>query len=134
MPWGKTGNIRGPAGFGTVAPSTPARAIGTAFQPHATKAVECSYAVKTQVTNPLLAGTSTTRVRLLSDASNPPTTVRDVVEATSGVGVSVTLALTTSNTASLRYLVPPGHYVLLDQAITGTGAASIVAQVEEVLG
>ena len=125
---------QGPAGFGTVAPSTSARAIGTVFQPSTTKAVECSYSVKTQVTNPLLAGTSTTTVRLLSDASNPPTTVRDVVEATSGVGVSVTLALTTSNTAALRYIVPPGHYVLLQQSISGTGVATLVAQTEEVLG
>lgn len=132
-PQGATG-ATGPAGLGTVTPSTPTRAIGTAFQPHATKAVECSYAVKAQVTNPLLAGTSTTTVRLLSDASNPPTTVRDVVEATSGVGVSVTLALTTSNTAALRYIVPAGHYVLLQQTISGTGVASIVAQTEEVLG
>lgn len=132
-PQGATG-AQGPAGFGTVTPSTPARAIGTAFQPHATKAVECSYAVKAQVTNPLLAGTSTTTVKLLSDAANPPITVRDTVEATSGVGVSVTLALTTSNTAALRYIVPPGHWVLLQQTISGTGAASIVAQTEEVLG
>lgn len=124
----------GPAGLGTITPSTPNRAFGTAFQPNATKAVECSYAVKAQVTNPLLAGTSTTTVRLLSDAANPPTTVRDVVEATSGVGVSVTLALTTSNTAALRYIVPAGHYVLLQQTVTGTGQASIVAQTEEVLG
>lgn len=138
-PQGATGpqgaaGAQGPAGFGTVTPSTPTRAIGTAFQPHATKAVECSYAVKAQVTNPLLAGTSTTTVRLLSDAANPPTTVRDVVEATSGVGVSVTLALTTSNTAALRYIVPSGHYVLLQQTVSGTGQASIVAQTEEVLG
>jgi len=132
-PQGATG-ATGPAGLGTVTPSTPTRAIGTAFQPSATKAVECSYAVKAQVTNPLLAGTSSTTVRLLSDASNPPTTVRDVVEATSGVGVSVTLALTTSNTAALRYIVPAGHYVMLQQTIAGTGAASIVAQTEEVLG
>jgi len=130
---GATG-AQGPAGLGTITPSTPTRAIGTAFQPSTTKAVECSYAVRTQVTNPLVAGTSTTTVRLLSDASNPPTTVRDVVEATSGVGVSVTIALTTSNTAALRYIVPAGHYVLLQQTITGTGQATIVAQTEETLG
>lgn len=130
---GATG-AQGPAGFGTVTPATPTRAIGAAFQPHATKAVECSYAVKAQVTNPLVAGTSTTTVQLLSDAANPPTTVRDVVEATSGVGLSVTIALTTSNTAALRYLVPPGHFVLLKQTVAGTGTASLVAQTEEVLG
>jgi Collagen triple helix repeat (20 copies) len=135
-PQGATGatGAQGPAGFGTVTPSTPTRAIGTAFQPHATKAVECSYSIKTQVTNPLVLGTSITTVKLLSDASNPPTTVRDTVEATSGVGASVTIALTTSNTAALRYIVPPGHYVLLQQTTSGTGAASIVAQTEEVLG
>lgn len=130
---GATG-AQGPAGFSTVTPSTPTRVIGTAFQPNATKAVECSYAIKTQVTNPLLVGTSVATVRLLSDASNPPTTVRDHVEATSGVGISVTLALTTSNTAALRYLVPAGHYVLLQQSISGTGVVSIIAQTEEVLG
>jgi hypothetical protein len=117
-----------------VTPSTPARAIGTAFQPSTAKPVLASYAVKAQVTNPLLAGTSTTTVRLLSDAANPPTTVRDVVEASSGVGLSVTIQITTSNTAALRYLVPPGHFVLLQQAIVGTGTASIVAQTEEAIG
>ena len=45
-----------------------------------------------------------------------------------------TQGLTTSNTAALRYIVPPGHFVLLQQTISGTGTASIVAQTEEVLG
>lgn len=135
-PAGATGatGAQGPAGFGTVAPSTSTRALDTTFQPSATKAVLVSYSIKTQVTNPLLIGTSTCTVRLLSDASNPPTTERGRAEATSGVGVTVTLALTTSNTAVLSYLVPAGHYVRLVSAVTGTGTASIVAQTEEVLG
>ncbi|MGJ3625955.1 hypothetical protein AB5I41_01460 [Sphingomonas sp. MMS24-JH45] len=53
-----------------VTPSTPTRSIGTAFQPSTTKAVLCIYSVKTQVTNPLLVGTSTCTVRLLSDAAS----------------------------------------------------------------
>ncbi|MGJ3630214.1 hypothetical protein AB5I41_31460 [Sphingomonas sp. MMS24-JH45] len=78
-----------------VTPSTPTRSIGTAFQPSTTKAVLCIYSVKTQVTNPLLVGTCppTCTVRLLSDAASTPTTERGRVEASSGVGVTVTIAL-----------------------------------------
>jgi hypothetical protein len=124
----------GPAGFSTVTPSTPTRVLGTAFQPHATKAVLTSYSAKTQVTNPLLAGASTATVTLLSDAANPPTTERARVEAVSSVGLAVSLALTTANTAPLTYLVPAGHYVRLVSTVTGTGSTAIVSQVEEVLG
>ncbi|WP_298704628.1 hypothetical protein [uncultured Variovorax sp.] len=70
---------------------------------------------------------------LLSDAATTPTTERGRVEATSGVGVSVTLALTTSNTAQLSYVVPAGHWVRLVSTVSGTGSAAIVSQVEETL-
>lgn len=129
---GDTGPAGAP-GLVSVTPSTPARALGTAFQPSATKATFVSYAVKTSVTNPLLVGTSTATVILLSDASATPTTERGRVEATSGVGVSVTLALTTSNTAQLTYVVPAGHWVRLVSTVSGTGSAAIVSQVEEAL-
>ncbi len=114
--------------------TTSTRAIGTAFQPSTTKPTLVSYSAKTQVTNPLLAGTSTATLVLLSDAANPPTTERARVEASSGVGVSVTLALTTTNTAPLTYIVPPGHYVRLVSTVVGTGATSIASQVEQTLG
>jgi len=130
---GKDG-ATGPAGLGTVAPATPIRVLGTAFQPSATKAVLVSYSVRTVVTNPLLAGTSTASVALLSDASNPPTTERCRVAADSSVGITVSIALTTSNTAPLTYLVPAGHYVRLVSAVTGTGATAIISQTEEALG
>lgn len=130
---GATGD-RGPAGFGTVTPATPTRAFGSAFRPNADKAVAVSYSVKTQVTNPLVAGNSTATVRILSDAANPPTTERGRCEAVSGVGLAVTIALTTANTAVLSYIVPPGHYVLLTSAGTGTFANSIAAQTETTLG
>jgi hypothetical protein len=124
----------GPAGLGAVAPIVSSRTLGATFQPSATKATLVSYSVKTQVTNPLLAGTSTSTVTLLSDAANPPTTERARVEATSGVGLSVSIALTTSNTAPLIYIVPPGHYVRLVSTVSGTGATSITSQTEETLG
>lgn len=124
----------GPAGLGTVTPSTPTRVIGTAFQPSATKAVAVSYSARTQVTNPLLAGSSTAMVTLLSDASNPPTTERCRVAAESSVALAVAIAITTSNTAPLSYIVPPSHYVRLVSSTTGTASTSIISQVEEALG
>lgn len=135
-PTGATGATgpQGPAGLGTVTPSTPTRALGTAFQPNATKATLVSYSARTQVTNPLLVGTSTATVTLLSDANNPPTTERCRVTAESAVGVTVTLALTTSNTAPLTYIVPAGHYVRLVSTVTGTGQTSLISQTEEALG
>jgi hypothetical protein len=130
---GSTG-ATGPAGLGTVTPSTPARALGTAFQPNASKAVLCAYGIRTQVTNPAIAGTSRAEVKLFSDANNPPTTERARAAADSTVGLVVGFALTTANEATISYLVPAGHYVRLVQAITGTAQASIVSQVEEALG
>lgn len=124
----------GPAGLGTVTPSTPARVLGTAFQPSATKATLVSYSAKTLVTNPLIAGTSTGTVRLLSDAANPPATERCRAEATSAVGLAVSIALTTSNTSTLTYIVPAGHYVLLSSTGGGTFTNTLAAQTEETLG
>jgi hypothetical protein len=133
---GATGSAgdQGPAGFGTVTPSTPARTIGAAFQPNATKAVLASYSCVTQVTNPLLEGNSSAMVRLLSDASNPPTIERCRVAALSSVALTVGVQITTSNTAPLAYIVPAGHYVLLSSTTSGTASVSIAAQTEEVLG
>jgi hypothetical protein len=108
--------------------------LNAVFQPSTTKPVFVSYSVKTSVTNPLAAGTSTATVTLLSDAANPPTTERGRLEATSSVGLAVTIALTTSNTAPLAYVVPPGHFVKLVSAVTGTGSAAIASQTEVTLG
>lgn len=132
-PQGATG-ATGPAGLGTVTPFASTRALGTTFQPSAIKAVLVSYTITTQVTNPLLAGTSTCTVTLLSDSAATPTTERARVGATSGVGLTVSIQITTSNTATLSYLVPPGHYVRLVSAVTGTGSAAIIFQNEVTLG
>lgn len=130
---GDTG-ATGPAGLGTITPSTPSRSLNTTFQPSATKAVLTSYSIQLSVTNPLLVGTSSAQVQLLSDSSNPPTTVRATAGISSGVGITVTLALTTGNTIPVTYIVPAGHYVRLVSTTTGTGSASIAAQAEEALG
>lgn len=124
----------GAAGLGTVTPSTPARVLGTAFQPNTAKACLVSYTLKTQVANPIVIGTSVSTIQLLSDSAATPTTERGRVEATSGVAISVNIVLTTSNTATLTYMVPAGHYVRLVASGSGTHTETIVAQVEEALG
>lgn len=118
----------------SVVPASTSRTLGTTFQPSATKRVQVSYSIRTQVTNPLLVGSSIATVTLLSDANNPPTTERCRVSAESTVGLAVSIALTTVNVAPLTYLVPVGHYVRLVSTVTGTGSTSIVSQTEETLG
>lgn len=133
---GPTGNTgaTGPAGLGTISVSISTRTLNTNFTPSATKSTFVCYTARTQVTNPLLVGTSTATVRLLSDTSVTPTTERGRVEASSAVGVTVALALTTSNTAPICYIVPAGHNVRLESTTSGTGTATLVSQFEETLG
>lgn len=115
--------------------STPARTInGTPFQIHATKPVLLTYTFKCQVTNPLIAGNSTGTVRVLSDSATVPTIERGRVEAVSSVGVAVAIAITTSNTATITYLVPAGHYVKIEGTTSGTATNTFVAQAEEIIG
>lgn len=133
---GSTGNTgaTGPAGLGTVTPSTPSRVLNSAFQPNAAKVTQCSYSVFTSVTNPLLAGSSTASCILLSDAANPPTTERCRTTLASAVALTVGVQITNSQTIPLDYIVPPGHYVKLLSATTGTASTSIASQTEETLG
>lgn len=133
LPVGATG-ATGPAGLGTVTPAPTARTLGVAFRPSTTKAVWVSYTIRTQVTNPLLAGTSSAEVVLYSDAATTPTVERGRVGASSGVGLAVAIALTTANTATVSFIVPAGWYVLLTSNVSGTGSASIISQVEVTLG
>lgn len=117
-----------------VTPSTPTRAIGTAFRPSTTKATLCTYSVQVQAATPLLAGSATATVELLSDANATPTTVRARASVGQQVGLSVSIAITDSNVIPLSYIVPAGHYVLLKSTVAGTASTSIVAQTEETLG
>lgn len=126
---GDTGST-GPAGTISVSVSTPTRVLGTAFQPSTTRPTLVLYSIKTAVTNPLLAGASTAMVQLMSDTNATPTTVRGEVAAESSVGLAVAVAITTSNTAVLAYLVPANHYVRLVSTTTGTGTTSVIRQTE----
>lgn len=125
------GGAQGPSGVSTVTPSLPSRVLGTAFQPSSTKAVAASYAVKIVIppSNPTINHEA--KVELLSGAVNPPTTVRDVVGMSAG-GFPTS---TSSQTSSLRYMVPAGHYVLLKSTVvSGSPTVTLVSQCEETLG
>lgn len=125
---------QGPAGFGTVTPSTPTRTIGTAFQPSATNAVLCIYSIQIACTASLTGGQTGT-VQLLSDASNPPTTVRATIGNQNTSTLTIGLTIVNNQTATLSYLVPIGQYVKLVSAnVTGTPTFTMIAQTEEVLG
>lgn len=133
---GSTGTTgaQGPAGFSTVTPSTPSRTIGTAFQPSATNAVVCLYSIQISCTADLSGG-AVGQVQLLSDASNPPTTVRATIANQNTSTLTVGLTVVNNQTAVLPYLVPIGHYVkLVSTNTTGTPSYAMVSQTEAVLG
>lgn len=133
-PQGLTGP-QGPSGsIGTIDSVVSSRALNTTFQPSTTKSVRVGYTIRTQVTNPLLAGASRGEVKLLCDANNPPATERGRCAAESSVALTVSIAITTANECVVDYTVPPGHYVRLASSGSGTFTNSIVAQVEQYLG
>lgn len=129
-----TPGAQGPAGFGTVTPSTPTRSLNAAFRPSTDKTTLVSYSVRVSATNPLLAGSSTATVVLRSDASTTPTTERARAECRASVALAVSVAITNAQVIPLTYIVPAGHYVLLASSGNGTFSAEIVSQVEEALG
>jgi len=130
-PQGATG-ATGPAGagFGTLSPSTPSRAFGTAFQPSTTVPTFVSYSARVVSALSLVTGQAG-RVELRSDTSNPPTTVRARVAGGSTGTLAVGLAIADIAEGPLAYIVPAGHYVnLVTVNETGTPTYSITSQVE----
>ena len=120
-------------GLPDLSPSSPSRSLGTAFQPSATRPTFVSYSgrIVSQIT---LSGGQSGRIELRSDASNPPTTVRARVAG--GATGTVVAGVSQSDTAEapLSYIVPAGHFVLLQSVNeTSTPTYSIGAQVEIVL-
>lgn len=109
-------------------PTTPARVLGTAFQPSVERPCWVSYTIEISISSTLL-GTANRQVSLLSDTVNPPTTAR----ASTRNQMSGVLA-TNVQRSQLSYLVPKGHFVAVNiTGTTGTGSAAIVEQVETVL-
>lgn len=138
---GATGNIGVPGGTGstgstgatgtiTTTPATTTRTFNTTFQPSAVNPTLVSYTVQI-VANFSLTGSQTGTVQLLSDSSNPPTTVRAVVS--SGLSGTIAIGLNMNNTqvGPLPYIVPAGDFVLLTSS--GSAAITMLAQVEVTL-
>lgn len=121
------------AGFGTITLNTPSRSLGTAFQPSTTRPSLVSYSGRV-VSSLSISGGQSGRIELRSDSSNPPTTVRArVAGGITGTAV-VGVAMSDTVEAPITYLVPAGHWVLLQSVNeTGTPTYSLGAQVEQVL-
>ncbi len=114
--------------------STPSRTLGTAFRPSTNRLSLVTFSASADCTI-TLSGGQEGRVELLSDSSNPPTTIRSDVTGCKNTGtvvVGVTVVVGTRGTAS--YLVPAGDFVLLRTVnVTGTPSYAITRQTEQTL-
>lgn len=114
----------------TVSASTPSRTLNSNFQPSTTKATFVSYSVNISCTANLSGGQTST-VELRSDASATPSTVRGTAANSNSVALAIALTVVNSQTTSLGFVVPAGHYVRVNS--TGTCTASLVSQTEVAL-
>lgn len=129
--WHEFGEYHRPAPVLAVTPSTPSRSLGTAFQPSSTAVVSAHYSVQIDSTLTVTGGAAG-RIELLSDGSNPPTTIRASVPG--GLTGTAVLGLSVTATAGgeLSYDVPAGDYVLLRSVtVSGTPTYTITHQTEE---
>lgn len=109
---------------------TPARVLGTAFQPNTSKAVLCIYTVQVAAAFSLLAGQTGT-IQILSDSSNPPTTARSFTTNSIGGSLTIGLNINTTQAVPIVYLCPAGDFVKI--VATGTATLSIQNQIEIVM-
>lgn len=107
--------------------STPSRVLNTPFRPSTLRGTFVSYSISIQCTATLLAGQSG-QVDLVCDASPTPATIVGSVSNSITLGV----AITNTQIASLSYIVPPGYYVSL--VSSGAATSSIVKQAEIAIG
>lgn len=107
--------------------SVVTRSLNTNFTPSTTRFTLVSYSVACQVTNPLLVGTSTATA-FLEYSTNSGTTWLNAsqVANSSGVGLTVTVQLTNSQTGTLVGGIPANALVRIRTATTGTGSVTYV--------
>lgn len=114
--------------------SAPGRSLNSTFQPSATKQVLCMYGIQITCTASL-AGGQNGRVRLLSDASSPPTTIRGEIQNQNSVSLAIALTAVNGQTGMLAYLCPAGHNVRLETAnVVGSPGFTLVSQCEIPIG
>lgn len=132
IPQGADG-LTGPTGLvNVVSLSTPSRAFGVPFQPHATRPVLCSYSIQ-QTCTVTLGGDIETVVELRCDSVNPPLVVRERLKLRHSLGLGVGVGQTVEHIIPLRFVVPAGHWVNLVATVEAGSTAAINAQCEEVL-
>lgn len=123
------------AGFGTITQSSPTRILGTAFQPSTSAPTLVCYSARIVSSLSLvISAGQAARVEFLSDAANPPTTIRCRVAG--GLTGTAVVGLTMVSTAegTLVYLMPTSHFGLLRTINeTGTPTVSLTTQSEEIL-
>lgn len=142
---GKDSNVAGPMGpqgpqgiEGDIhaSPKTPAppRSIGTSFQPNQTRPCAVYYTAELTANLSLTVLSPTSKLQLMCDANNPPTTVCSEVQLSPSLGVGgligATLAIGQKQRFLVSYIVPAGHWVRLVQTNTNGGTAAIVIQRE----
>ncbi len=117
----------------SVAASTPSRTLGVAFQPSNARPVLGHYSVKIDATL-TISGGQAGRVELLSDAANPPTTIRASIPCGATGTAVIGLTLTTTCGGQLSYLVRAGDFALI-RTVDGvnTPTYTLVNQTEETL-
>lgn len=117
----------------TVVHSTPSRSLGTAFQPSLSRITHVCYSVQIDWTL-TLAGGQTGRAEILSDASNPPTTIRGSVAGGQTGTLVVGVSLAGPGGGQLCALVRPKDWVLVRGVnVVGTPTFTITRQVEDLL-
>jgi hypothetical protein len=113
--------------------STPTRTLNTAFTISTTKAATVCYTVALSVTNPLILGTSTATSTLQYSTNGGSTWVNVCqASASSGVGVTVTIALTQGQTSTLFGVLPANSLVKIVSATTGTASVTLNSAQETV--
>lgn len=106
---------------------TPTRTLNTVFQIDPTRAAFVYYTIKISCTATLTGGQTGT-VQLVSDAVNPPTTIRGSETNTNSISLAIAITSLNEQTAVLSYMVPAGNYVKL--VTSGTATITLVNQAE----
>lgn len=128
---GSTG-ATGANGLGVPTLNTaPSRTANSNFTPSTTKPTYVYYTVAVSVTNPLLAGTSTANA-FLEYSTNGGYSWTTIGQASnsSGVALSVTVAITNIQTVQLVGVIPANALVRIRTTTTGTGSVTMGTQLE----
>lgn len=121
-----------PGVYGATATASPTRVLGTAFRPSTVRPTWVSYGASATCALSLTSGAAGS-VELLSDTSNPPTTIRQRVSCSNTGTLSLGNA-TVAHEAPLSYWVDAGDFVLLRAVTTtGTPTLALTLQVEKSL-